>query len=45
MENEHILSGLIRKRAEIAGRFEHTQNELRQLVIDLDNVDDTGRSE
>jgi hypothetical protein len=39
MENEHVLSGLIRKRAELSGQFEHTQNLLRTLVIDLDNID------
>ncbi len=43
MENEHALSGLIRKRAEIAGQFEHYQAKARQLVIDLDNVDATIR--
>ncbi len=43
MENANLLAGLIRKRAEIAGQIEHTQNELRQLVIDLDNVDATIR--
>lgn len=43
MADEHTLSGLIRKRAEIAGRVEHMQDQLRQLVIDLDNVDATIR--
>lgn len=38
---QHTVSGLISKRAEIAGKIEHLQNELRQLVIDLDNVDHT----
>jgi hypothetical protein len=41
MENEHVIAGLVRKRAEIAGRIEHLQDELRQAVIDLDNVDAT----
>jgi hypothetical protein len=40
-ENDHAISALIRKRAEIAGRIEHLQDELRQAVIDLDNVDHT----
>src|SRR5579883_2195076 len=39
MENEHVLSGLIRKRAEIAGQIEHTQQALRKLVADLDAID------
>ncbi len=39
MENEHVLGGLIRKRSEIAGKIEHTQAALRQLVADLDSID------
>ncbi len=39
MENEHTVNGLIRKRAEIAGKIEHEQTVLRQLIIDLDNID------
>jgi hypothetical protein len=34
-DNEHTLSGLLKKRAEIAGQIEHKQDELRQLVIAL----------
>ena len=43
MENEHVLGGLIRKRAEIAGALEDAQNRVRQLITDLDNVDGTIR--
>jgi hypothetical protein len=43
MENDNVLAGLIRKRAEIAGQIEATQMQLRQLVIDIDNVDATIR--
>ncbi len=43
MENEHVLSGLIRKRAEVAGELEAAQNRVRQLIIDIDNVDATIR--
>ena len=43
MENEHVLSGLIRKRAEIAGELESAQARVRQLIIDVDNVDATIR--
>lgn len=39
MENDYVLSGLIRKRSEIAGKIEHTQAALRQLVADLDSID------
>ncbi len=39
MENEHVLSGLVRKRSEIAGQIEHTQQALRKLVTDLDSID------
>jgi hypothetical protein len=39
MENEHVLGGLTRKRAEIAGQIEHTQAALRKLVTDLDAID------
>ena len=40
---EHVLSGLIRKRAEIAGALEGAQSQVRQLIIDIDNVDATIR--
>ena len=43
MVNEHLLSGLMRKRAELAGKLEHHQAVVRQLFIDLDNVDATIR--
>jgi hypothetical protein len=43
MENEHVLAGLIRKRAEIAGQLEHAQSRVRQLIIDVDNLDATIR--
>jgi hypothetical protein len=39
MENEHILGGLTRKRAEIAGQIEHAQDALRKLVMNLDAID------
>ncbi len=43
MVNEHVLSGIMRKRAELAGKLEHHQAVVRQLFIDLDNVDATIR--
>ena len=39
MAEPHVLTGLIAKRFEIAGQIEHTQDKLRQLVIDLDHID------
>ena len=39
MENEHVLGGLTRKRAEIAGQIEHTQDALHKLVVNLDAID------
>lgn len=39
MENEHVVSGLIKKRKEIAGKIEDVQVVMRQLIIDLDNLD------
>jgi len=38
-----VLNGLVRKRGEIAGRLEHAQTTVRQLVIDLDMLDATIR--
>ena len=43
MENEHVLSGLMKKRAEIAGQIEHTQRRLNEMLIDLDHIDHTIR--
>ncbi len=43
MDSPNTVSTLLRKRSEIAGQIEHTQNVLRQLVIDLDHVDATLR--
>ena len=39
MQNEHVLSGLIRKRAEITAEVEGLQMRLRQLIMDADNLD------
>jgi hypothetical protein len=37
----HVLSALIAKRTELAGKFEYTETQLRQLLIDLDALDQT----
>jgi hypothetical protein len=39
MAEPHVLTGLIEKRAAIAGQIEHLQDKLRQLVINLDHID------
>ena len=39
MANENVLSGLIRKRAEITAEVEGLQMRLRQLIMDADNLD------
>lgn len=38
---EHTVSGLLAKRAEMAGLVEALQDQLRQAMIDLDHVDCT----
>lgn len=43
MADPHVLTGLVAKRSEIAGQIEHVQTQLRQLIIDLDNLDATIR--
>ncbi len=43
MAESHVVTALIRKRAEIAGQIEHAQTQLRQIIIDLDNLDATLR--
>ena len=43
MENEHVVGGLMKKRAEIAGKLVVLRAELTRLTIDLDNVDATLR--
>jgi hypothetical protein len=39
IDGGHTLSGLVTKRAEIAGEITHTCAKLRQLIIDLGHVD------
>jgi hypothetical protein len=43
MAETHVLSALIAKRSELAGKIEFVQTELRQLIIDIDNLDATIR--
>jgi hypothetical protein len=39
MKNEHVLSGLIAKRAELSGKIEIMQREMRELVAAIGHVD------
>lgn len=39
MSEPHVLTGLMTKRAELAGLLEHHQAQARQLMIDLDAID------
>ena len=39
MASEHVLSGLIAKRAELSGQVEMLQKEMRQLVLAIDHID------
>ncbi len=44
MKNEHVLSGLIAKRAELAGQIEMKQREMRELVATIGHIDATIRA-
>jgi hypothetical protein len=39
--NAFVLSGLVKRRAELAGDIENTHNALRKMVLDLENIDAT----
>ena len=39
MKNEHVLSGLIAKRAELAGQIEAMQRDMRELVATIGHID------
>ena len=43
MEHDNIVSGLLRRRQEIADKLEIVQGQVRQLVLDLDALDSTLR--
>lgn len=42
-EQPNLLNGLVAKRAELAGRIEANQAELRDLVVQLDSIESTIR--
>jgi hypothetical protein len=39
MAEQYVIAGLIRKRAELAGKIEQTYADLRQMVADLETTD------
>jgi len=39
MAEPHVITALVKKRGELAGQIDHAQCVVRQLVIDLDNLD------
>ena len=39
MKNDHVLSGLITKRAELAGQIEMMQRKMRELVATIGHID------
>ncbi len=39
MENDNVLSGLIRKRSEMAGEIDHLTSVVQQKMIELDHLD------
>jgi len=43
MADPHVVTALVKKRAELAGMIEHTQGELKRLTVELDNVEATLR--
>lgn len=38
---DYVLTGLVKRRAEIAGKIEHTHESLRKLLADLESLDAT----
>lgn len=43
MAETHVLTGLLKKRAEIAGQIEHVHAQLNGLIADLDYIDNAIR--
>ena len=43
MADPHVVTALVRKRAELTGDIERTHERLRQMVLDLENLDATLR--
>ncbi len=43
MAETHVISALVKRRAELAGEIEHTQIRVKQLITDLEHIDNTIR--
>ncbi len=43
MAETHVISALVTRRSELAGEIEHTQQRVKQLIHDLENLDSTIR--
>lgn len=43
MAESHVLNGLLTKRAELSGKIEMLQKEIRELVVAVDHIDGTLR--
>lgn len=41
MAEPHVITALVKRRADLAGEIERTHEDLRKLVIDLENLDAT----
>ncbi len=41
MAESHVISALVKRRAELAGQIEATHEALRKMVLDLENLDAT----
>lgn len=39
--SDHVISGLVKRRAELSGDIEATQAKLRQMIVDLESLDRT----
>ena len=39
--NDYVVSGLVKRRAELAGEIERTHEALRKMVLSLENLDAT----
>lgn len=41
MDNDNVVSGLMRRRQEITDKLDTVQSQVRQLILDLDAIDTT----
>jgi hypothetical protein len=41
MADSHVITALVKRRAELAGQIEATHEALRKMVMDLENLDST----